>query len=103
MTVRRLRVYCVGNDNNNCATHAPFVVANLVIDPAIGPYVLLGPTAQQRGNPQAGPPRKVAAAGEPLTCRPCRALVRVSDRRLKRLIHRAHDAGVSSVPLSDLR
>jgi hypothetical protein len=97
----RLTVYCRGRDREGKPTHARTVVADLGIDEQVG--TVLMPTAQQRGNPQAGRPR---AVDQDLKCLLCGDAVRVGKpphKRLRRLILRAQAAEVREMPLQALR
>jgi hypothetical protein len=97
----RLTVTCAGRDREGRPTHAREVVADLGIDDAVG--VVLMPSAQQRGNPEAGPPR---AFGDDLSCRVCGDAVRVGRaqrRGLRRVMMKANAAGIHELPLHLLR
>lgn len=48
----KLTVFCCGRDRGNQPTHNRTLVADLGIDDQVG--IVLLPTAQQRGNPEAG-------------------------------------------------
>jgi hypothetical protein len=98
----RLTVTCSGRDRAGQPTHERTVVADLGVDRAFG--IVLMPTAQQRGNPQAGRPH--AFADDDLRCWLCGDAVRVGrppHKRLRLLIARANSAGVHEIPLQALR
>ncbi len=99
--IPELTVFCVGRDNAGAPTHDRFSVAPLALDPQVG--IVLRPTAQQRGNPQAAAPRRLSKAGDPFVCLVCNDRVRVQEKRLRLLIRRLTAAGVSEVSLQALR
>jgi hypothetical protein len=92
-----LTVVCSGRDRHGQPTHDRTVVANLGVEDTVG--IVLMPTAQQRGNPQAGRPR---ALGADLDCLVCGDRVRVGKpphRRLRWQIAQCQAAGVHEIPL----
>ncbi len=103
MTVTaRLTVTCAGPDRAGLPTHERTVVADLGVDSTVG--VVLMPTAQQRGNPQAGRPH--AFADDDLRCWLCGDAVRVGrppHRGLRLRMAKANSAGVHEMPLQALR
>lgn len=101
MIITELTVTCSGVDRAGAPTHDRTVVADLAIDDHVG--IVLMPTAQQRGNPEAGRPRPF---GELLDCQLCGYSAPIGKRphkRLRRVMMRCRDAGVSELPLRAMR
>jgi hypothetical protein len=97
----RLTVYCRGRDREGGPTHDRTVVADLGIDEQVG--IVLMPTAQQRGNPEAGRPR---AFGELLDCPLCDFCVPAGKRPhkgLRRVMVQCRDAGLRELSLYGVR
>ena len=97
----RLTVTCSGRDRAGQPTHDRFVIADLGIDSEVG--IVLMPTAQQRGNPQAGRPHVLR---DDLRCRVCGDAVRIGKppfKRLRLLMRKWNAAGVHEAPLHLLR
>ncbi len=94
----RVTVTCSGRDRAGQPTHERTVIADLGMDSTVG--IVLMPTAQQRGNPQAGRPH---AFGGDLRCWLCGDAVRIALRRLRLRMAKANGAGLYELPLHLLR
>jgi hypothetical protein len=98
--ITELTITCVGRDREGRPTHEHTVVAHLGLDEQAG--VVLMPTTQQRGNPQAGRPR---AFGLDLDCLVCGDRARVGKpphRRLRRVMRQCQATGIRELPLQAL-
>jgi hypothetical protein len=101
MIIAELTLTCSGLDRTGNPTHGRTVIAALAIDDHLG--IVLKPTAQQRGNPQAGRPRPF---GELLGCQICGFRVpagRPPHKGLRRVMMKYRDARVPELSLHDLR
>lgn len=91
MIITELTVTCSGVDRAGAPTHDRTVVADLAIDDHVGI------------DPEAGRPRP---SGELLDCQLCGYSAPIGKRphkRLRRVMMRCRDAGVSELPLRAMR